>query len=580
MMQQFPSVVLEATRDSQATPSTLPSGAATPALDLGALNAQLSNLGFRPAHIASALTALSSANARLNSSSTATSDPLVLSLTILSPLEAAIEWLLLHLPEDDLPLRYRTSSSSADFVVGASKKGGLVRGWLADKMVKQAGFPRKGVESVLEKDVTEGEALEIISRRLCGWFGEDEGWGDGAVVPWSGDEQAESDRALAREEEEMAIEAVMGERHSRDEGAIAIEVEDYANGDKITLKVFFDPASPYPSPQYPTRPPAFYLESATVPSYMRLYLHASLLRQFRDTERGDLRSILESGQGGAVLSMVEYLEQALPEVIANPPDVGAVTEHLIPKPEVVERSQDQARRKIVKRSQGPGKRKTVTQRDHDEAVQTQKRMREDSGWTAMLRDREKLPAWKEKDAIVEALEKNRVLVVVGEVSRFLSCSGNTDTRLDAVKGGHGIASKLTASTQLPQFLLDHEIEQNRGGSASIIVTQPRRVAAIGVASRVANERMEDIDKNVGTVGYAIRGERRSGAQTKLLFCTTGVVLRRLGSGDPDLEGVSHVVVDEAHERGVDTDLLICLLRDLLQRNKTIKVRTGLSRCLD
>jgi HrpA-like RNA helicase len=83
--------------------------------------------------------------------------------------------------------------------------------------------------------------------------------------------------------------------------------------------------------------------------------------------------------------------------------------------------------------------------------------------------------------------------------------------------------------------------------------------------------MEDIDKQPQTVGYAIRGERRAGPETKLLFCTTGVVLRRLGSGDPDLEGVSHVVVDEAHERGVDTDLLICLLRDLLQRNKTIKV---------
>lgn len=85
--------------------------------------------------------------------------------------------------------------------------------------------------------------------------------------------------------------------------------------------------------------------------------------------------------------------------------------------------------------------------------------------------------------------------------------------------------------------------------------------------------MEDLDKSpvAGTVGYAIRGERRAGPDTSLLFCTTGVVLRRLGSGDPDLKGVSHVIVDEAHERGVDTDLLICLLRDLLERNKTIKV---------
>lgn len=85
--------------------------------------------------------------------------------------------------------------------------------------------------------------------------------------------------------------------------------------------------------------------------------------------------------------------------------------------------------------------------------------------------------------------------------------------------------------------------------------------------------MEDLDKSpvAGIVGYAIRGERRAGPDTSLLFCTTGVVLRRLGSGDPDLKGVSHVIVDEAHERGVDTDLLICLLRDLLERNKTIKV---------
>jgi ATP-dependent RNA helicase DHX57 len=118
--------------------------------------------------------------------------------------------------------------------------------------------------------------------------------------------------------------------------------------------------------------------------------------------------------------------------------------------------------------------------------------------------------------------------------------------------------------------MDHEIEQGRGASTSIIITQPRRVAAMGVASRVAQERMEDLDVSPGTVGYAIRGERRTGPDTRLLFCTTGVVLRRLGS-DSDLEGVSHVVVDEAHERGVDTDLLICLLRELLERNKHIKV---------
>lgn len=111
----------------------------------------------------------------------------------------------------------------------------------------------------------------------------------------------------------------------------------------------------------------------------------------------------------------------------------------------------------------------------------------------------------------------------------------------------------------------------RGASANIIVTQPRRVAAMGVAARVAQERLEDVDVKPETVGYAIRGERRAGPETRLLFCTTGIVLRRLGTGDTDLSGVSHVIIDEAHERGVDTDLLICLVRDLLERNKTIKI---------
>jgi ATP-dependent RNA helicase DHX57 len=75
-----------------------------------------------------------------------------------------------------------------------------------------------------------------------------------------------------------------------------------------------------------------------------------------------------------------------------------------------------------------------------------------------------------------------------------------------------------------------------------MVTQPRRVSALGVAARVAQERLEDVDRAVGSVGYAIRGERRAGPNTKLMFCTTGVLLRRLSAGgDANLDGVSHVV---------------------------------------
>jgi hypothetical protein len=92
--------------------------------------------------------------------------------------------------------------------------------------------------------------------------------------------------------------------------------------------------------------------------------------------------------------------------------------------------------------------------------------------------------------------------------------------------------------EVPQFILDSLILSDRGSQTFIIVTQPRRISAVSVATRVSQERLED-----GSVGYAIRGESKQNENTKLLFCTTGVVLRRLSTGD-NLEHVSHIVVDE------------------------------------
>lgn len=70
------------------------------------------------------------------------------------------------------------------------------------------------------------------------------------------------------------------------------------------------------------------------------------------------------------------------------------------------------------------------------------------------------------------------------------------------------------------------------------MTQPRRISAISVAARVSEERLDD-----GSVGYTIRGESTRGRNNRLLFCTTGVVLRRLSTGDT-LGDVSHMIIDE------------------------------------
>lgn len=418
-MQRFPSAVLEATREASGSISTLPSGANTPSIDTNTLKTQLTTLGFRPAHIASALSALQAASARLHSSSSSTTDPLVLSLSMLSPLEAGIEWLLLHLPEDDLPQRYRPSNSSADFVTGASVTNGgqtaLVKGWLVDKLVKQAGFPRKAVERVLQNEARESVALDLLGRQLCGWDDGEEGWGAKEYAAWDGDEVSDEERQTTRTEEILAIEAVLGERYRRT-SPTELEIEiDIIPKDLITLHIIFDQASPYPSPRYPTYPPSFYITSATLPAYMRLHLHASLLRQFRDPDRHDLTSVLESGTGGAVLAMVEYLESALPEVIDNPPDIGLVTKYLVPKVEESIKSSQERARPAAKETRGPPKRRKPTAQDEEMMKQRQKRMQDSPSYRSILEDREKLPAWQERHSITGTLESNRVLVVVGEV---------------------------------------------------------------------------------------------------------------------------------------------------------------------
>ncbi|KAM0891600.1 hypothetical protein ACQ4PT_026306 [Festuca glaucescens] len=156
--------------------------------------------------------------------------------------------------------------------------------------------------------------------------------------------------------------------------------------------------------------------------------------------------------------------------------------------------------------------------------------------------REKLPAFKMREEFLKAVAANQVLVISGETG-----CGKT--------------------TQLPQFILEEEIDNLRGADCSIICTQPRRISAISVAARVGSERGEELGE---TVGYQIRLESKRSTQTRLLFCTTGVLLRKLVQ-EPDLLGVTHLLVDEIHERGMNEDFLIIILRDLLPRRPDLRL---------
>eukprot|EP00980_Cylindrotheca_fusiformis_P015390 scaffold4329_cov115-Cylindrotheca_fusiformis.AAC.7 len=152
----------------------------------------------------------------------------------------------------------------------------------------------------------------------------------------------------------------------------------------------------------------------------------------------------------------------------------------------------------------------------------------------MKKVRENLPMHTYRQEVLELVQKNPVTILCAETG-----AGKT--------------------TQCPQYILEQALLDGRGDSVEILCTQPRRVAAVSVAERVADEMCDSLGS---TVGYHIRMESRRSAATRLLFCTTGVVLRRLQE-DSNLRGITHVVVDEVHERQQQIDVLLVILRQLL-----------------
>ena len=159
-----------------------------------------------------------------------------------------------------------------------------------------------------------------------------------------------------------------------------------------------------------------------------------------------------------------------------------------------------------------------------------------------------------------------VVEVLPELRELLSAAPSASD--DA---GAGACLVLTAppgtgkTTLVPPLLADVLTDVPAGASGRaqerrpgrVVVTQPRRIAARAAARRLADLLGEEVG---ATVGYAVRGERRAGPDTRIEVVTAGLLLRRL-QRDPELSGVDAVILDEVHERSLDSDLLLALLAD-------------------
>lgn len=163
----------------------------------------------------------------------------------------------------------------------------------------------------------------------------------------------------------------------------------------------------------------------------------------------------------------------------------------------------------------------------------------------MLPGRQGLPIANHRQEILDLVENNQIFVLSGET-------------------GCG------KSTQVPAYILEHCMSQGR--NCKIYVTEPRRISAISLAERVSEELGEprkSIGSNDSLVGYAIRLESNVGKNARLVYATTGIVLRMLEG--TAFNEITHVIIDEVHERSIESDFLLIILKTLIAHRKDLKV---------
>ncbi|KAJ2430756.1 DEAH-box ATP-dependent RNA helicase prp43, partial [Coemansia sp. RSA 2440] len=158
----------------------------------------------------------------------------------------------------------------------------------------------------------------------------------------------------------------------------------------------------------------------------------------------------------------------------------------------------------------------------------------------ILEKRRELPVNKQRQKFLDLVQANQFVVLVGETG-----SGKT--------------------TQIPQYMVMDMLPQTEG--KMIACTQPRRVAAMSVAQRVS----EELDVKLGQeVGYSIRFEDCTSKKTVLKYCTDGMLLREAMS-DNLLSRYSAIILDEAHERTLNTDILMSLMKNIASKRADIKI---------
>ncbi|CCF56013.1 hypothetical protein KAFR_0A05780 [Kazachstania africana CBS 2517] len=424
--------------------------------------------------------------------------------------EDPLSFLLFNLPEDDLPQFFHKRKEDSRNKIEISSLPLQTR-MMVERLV-ESGFSNDEVLYALEKtDMDENEAAGFLTRSVLPELQDLPGLTDSqeSIEIWN--QEYESLKSIYEDKVELV----------KKDCSFTIALDDKL---RLKLKVLRTKNYPFGLPGIIV---STFDRNYKLPNYIKKQILSKLLLHIKELSLlGDM----------FVFHIYEWLQENFKKVIDNPgPLVIGTSTASTGLDDVANTSTQQStkKNKTTKSSRLLPSQLDEVRKKYFERLQGQ-------NYKEMQLVRAALPAWNKQELIVDLIDRNDVVLITGETG-----SGK--------------------STQVVQFLLDSLYKQNKW--SRIVCTQPRRISAIGLAERVSDERCV---KCGDEVGYVIRGVNKTTPFTRITFMTTGVLVRMLRSDRNSLENTI-IVLDEVHERSIDTDLVVTLLRRFVGKVEGLKV---------